>query len=61
VPARRAVFGTNAVKSTKYEWYTFLPINLFEQLAPWIKFANFYFLCMYVRLPASDAAALVLL
>ena len=42
------LYGSNAIKSTRYSLLTFLPVNLFEQLAPWIKPANFYFLCIAV-------------
>jgi len=45
---RSHLFGTNEIKSTKYSLLSFLPVNLFEQLAPWIKPANFYFLCIAV-------------
>ena len=45
---RAHLYGTNALKSTRYTLLSFLPVNLFEQLAPWIKPANFYFLCIAV-------------
>ena len=45
---RAHLYGTNAIKSTRYSILSFLPVNLFEQLAPWIKPANFYFLCIAV-------------
>jgi magnesium-transporting ATPase (P-type) len=45
---RATLYGSNAIKSTRYEWYSFLPKNLFEQLNPWSKPANFYFLCIAV-------------
>ena len=31
---RAHLYGTNAIKSTRYTLLTFLPVNLFEQLAP---------------------------
>jgi phospholipid-transporting ATPase len=34
-------FPDNTIKTTKYTWYTFLPLNLWEQLQ---KFGNVYFL-----------------
>ena len=45
---RAHLYGTNALKSTRYTLLSFLPVNLFEQLAPWLKPANFYFLCIAV-------------
>ena len=45
---RAHLYGTNAIRSTRYSILSFLPVNLFEQLAPWIKPANFYFLCIAV-------------
>jgi len=45
---RHTLYRSNALKSTKYEVWNFLPLNLFEQLAPWLKPANFYFLCIAV-------------
>ena len=45
---RAHLYGSNALRSTRYTLLTFLPVNLFEQLAPWIKPANFYFLCIAV-------------
>ena len=40
---RTDLFPDNYIKSSRYEWYNFLPKNLYEQLAPWSKPANFYF------------------
>ena len=35
----------NKVRTSKYTWLTFLPLNLFEQI---IRPANFYFCCIAV-------------
>lgn len=35
----------NKVRTSKYTWLTFLPLNLFEQV---IRPANFYFCCIAV-------------
>jgi hypothetical protein len=34
--------------TSQYTWWNFLPKNLFEQVAPWLKPANFFFLCIAV-------------
>eukprot|EP00466_Bigelowiella_natans_P009003 jgi/Bigna1/87603/estExt_fgenesh1_pg.C_220081 len=45
---RPHIFGTNRITSTKYTPATFLPVNFYEQIMPWYKPANFYFLCIAV-------------
>lgn len=42
------LFGGNAIISTNYTWWNFIAKNLLEQLTPWLKPANFYFLCIAV-------------
>lgn len=42
--SRHDLFRDNRVKSSRYDLFTFLPLNLFEQLMPHSKPANFYFL-----------------
>lgn len=36
-------FQNNYIKTSKYSWLTFLPLNLLEQFQ---RIANFYFLCL---------------
>ena len=36
-------FANNQVSTSKYNWFTFLPTNLFHQFS---KFANLYFLML---------------
>ena len=45
---RRLKFGSNRIRSARYTVLNFLPLNLFEQMAPWRKPANFYFLCIAI-------------
>lgn len=45
---RRLRFGSNRIRSARYTVLNFLPLNLFEQMAPWRKPANFYFLCIAI-------------
>ncbi|GAB5363124.1 hypothetical protein AAMO2058_000856500 [Amorphochlora amoebiformis] len=45
---RAKVWGTNRIESTRYTLYNFLPKNIFEQLWPWTKPANFYFLIIAI-------------
>ena len=47
-------FPGNAIKSTRYTYLNFVPKNLFEQLAPWNKPANFYFLCIACMQAVSE-------
>lgn len=41
-------FATNEVITSKYMWWNFLPIFLWENLNPFNKFANFYFVCVAI-------------
>ena len=41
-------FSTNEVITSKYTWWNFLFIFLYENLNPLTKFANFYFLCVAI-------------
>jgi len=41
---RDDIYPDNEVSSSRYTLFTFLPKNLYEQLAPHLKAANFYFL-----------------
>lgn len=43
---RTDLFRDNIIRSSRYTLWNFLPLNLWEQLAPWNKPANFYFLCI---------------
>jgi phospholipid-translocating ATPase len=43
---RAHIYGNNEVHSSRYTMLNFLPKNLYEQLAPWNKPVNFYFLCI---------------
>lgn len=45
---RDLLYLNNLIVSTRYTWLSFTPKFLFEQLAPWMKPANFYFLCIAV-------------
>jgi len=38
-------YAKNRIKTSKYTWYNFLPLNLFEQFQ---RLANFYFLCLLI-------------
>ena len=38
-------YANNRIKTSKYTFYTFLPLNLFEQFQ---RLANFYFLCLLI-------------
>ncbi len=38
-------FSNNQVSTTKYNWFTFIPLNLFQQFS---KFANLYFLFLCI-------------
>jgi len=44
----RHYYASNSIRSTKYTLLTFLPLNLWEQLTPHNKAANFYFLCIAI-------------
>ena len=52
--ARERMFISNAIKSTKYTYANFLPVNLWEQLVPWRKPANFYFLVIAIMQTISE-------
>ena len=41
-------FATNEVVTSKYTFWSFLPLFLWENLNPWNKFANFYFVCVAI-------------
>jgi hypothetical protein len=43
---RRFAFGTNRIQSARYTLLSFLPLNLWEQIVPWNKPANTYFICI---------------
>ena len=43
---RTDLFRDNVIRSSRYTLWNFLPLNLWEQLTPWNKPANFYFLCI---------------
>ena len=45
-------FSNNKVCTTKYTWWTFIPLNLFQQFS---KFANLYFLTLCVLQVSSYA------
>lgn len=47
-PDREVLFCGNAIISTKYTKYNFFFKNLTEQITPWLKPANFYFLCIAI-------------
>lgn len=53
---RTELYGTNEIRSTKYTIWNFLPKNLFEQLVPWRKPANFYFLCIAILQGLKDVS-----
>lgn len=41
-------FASNKVITSKYTWWNFIFLFLYENLNPFNKFANFYFLCVAV-------------
>ena len=41
-------FAANEVVTSKYTFWSFLPLFLWENLNPWNKFANFYFVCVAI-------------
>ena len=41
-------FASNKVITSKYTWWNFLFLFLYENLNPFNKFANFYFLCVAI-------------
>lgn len=41
-------FASNQVITSKYTWWNFLFIFLYENLNPFNKFANFYFVCVAI-------------
>ena len=41
-------FSNNEVITSKYTWWNFLFIFLYENLNPFNKFANFYFVCVAI-------------
>ena len=41
-------FATNKVITSKYTWWNFIFIFLYENLNPLNKFANFYFVCVAI-------------
>ncbi len=43
--AEELKYSTNVVVTSKYKWWNFLPINMFEQFK---KVANFYFLIIAI-------------
>lgn len=50
-------FGGNSIKTSKYEWYNFLPKFLMEEFDPNTKLANVYFLiicCLQLIRPISN-------
>jgi len=50
-------FPSNKVKTTKYTWHSFVPLNLWEHLQ---KFGNFYFLCISVIMYLGEKTPLYL-
>ncbi|XP_062308024.1 phospholipid-transporting ATPase ID-like [Osmerus eperlanus] len=48
-------YATNAIKTSKYSWFTFLPLNLFEQFQ---RIANAYFLFLLVLQVIPDISSL---
>eukprot|EP00468_Gymnochlora_sp_CCMP2014_P001334 CAMPEP_0167741550 /NCGR_PEP_ID=MMETSP0110_2-20121227/918_1 /TAXON_ID=629695 /ORGANISM="Gymnochlora sp., Strain CCMP2014" /LENGTH=1401 /DNA_ID=CAMNT_0007625613 /DNA_START=124 /DNA_END=4329 /DNA_ORIENTATION=- len=53
---RARIYGTNKIESTKYTWYNFLFKNLYEQSVPWLKPANFYFICIAILQSISEVS-----
>ena len=43
-----ALFSDNKIITSKYTWWNFIFIFLFENFNPLVKFANFYFLCVAI-------------
>lgn len=41
-------FADNKIITSKYTWWNFLFIFLYENFNPLVKFANFYFLCVAI-------------
>lgn len=41
-------FASNAIITSKYTFLNFIPLFLWENLNPWNKFANFYFVCVAI-------------
>ena len=41
-------FASNTIITSKYSWWNFLILFLYENLNPFNKFANFYFVCVAV-------------
>lgn len=46
---RRHMFGSNRIRSARYTLVSFLPLNLWEQIVPWNKPANTYFIIVSTR------------
>ncbi len=42
------IFGDNFVKTSRYEWYSFLPMFLGMEFNPQYKISNVYFLCIAI-------------
>ena len=41
-------FASNEIITSKYTFLNFIPLFLWENLNPWNKFANFYFVCVAI-------------
>lgn len=54
-------FGNNAIRTSRYKWYTFVFHNLYEQSQ---RIANFYFICiviiqLFIETPVSPASSIL--
>ena len=47
-------FASNTIITSKYTLLNFIPLFLWENLNPWNKFANFYFVCVAILEVRND-------